>query len=108
MSKPTESELNAQAEEILSEFDFHAVLRFKEKMDEPQTTCKKLRETLCGLLEDYIKVYLEREAVSISTGGFIVKMSWDWNGEDPTLEAIYRKEVESCLAHPKEDRKWMK
>jgi hypothetical protein len=89
-----------QRDEIISEFNYHAVLDHKEALDpKDTTTVDQLRKTLTYLLDRMIESHENgRNSISTGTAGFKVSMSYEMDGENPSLEAIYAPVVASYLA----------
>ena len=94
-----------QRDEIISEFNYHAVLDHKEALNpSDKTTVADLRRTLASLLDDMVDAQEQgRNTVSIATGAFKVSVSYDMDGENPSLKAVYAPELAGHLADTKKE-----
>ena len=92
-----------QKEEILSEFNFNAVIDHKEKLGLDEPTCAELRKLLGGLIDRLME--FDELAGYVRTGGFTVRWNYDWDGQNPSIEAVYAPEVTGYLARPYQEPK---
>jgi len=100
MTKYTKEELEIQRDEILSEFNYHKVLEFGERMQEGQSlpfidyaSIASIRKELKEAIDSFIVAYGSEDVDGVfSDGKWKVSLTWDYDGP-PVITAAFEFQV---------------